>query len=147
MVEVPAQGLGGKAPYDFLLASTDPKLVKMEMDLCWATVGNQDPLKYFAAYPGRFPLSATLAGFANGSEEIVVRGDARRTVDEIRSDVLEAVADEVRHLLEEGVVAEAADVDTCLILGAGFPFLLGGITKLGSCGDGAGTGSINVTCF
>ena len=51
-----AEGLGGKVPYDFLLANTDPKLVKMEMDLCWMTVGNQDPLKYFAAYPGRFPL-------------------------------------------------------------------------------------------
>jgi len=81
------------------------------------------------SYPDRFPLSATLAGFANGSEEIVVRGDARRTVDEIRSDVLEAVADEVRHLLEEGVVGAAADVDACLILGAGYPFFLGGITK------------------
>jgi hypothetical protein len=32
-------------------------------------------------------------------------------------------------MLEEGVVAEAADVDACLILGAGFPFWLGGITK------------------
>ena len=32
-------------------------------------------------------------------------------------------------MLEEGVVARAADVDTCLILGAGFPFFLGGITK------------------
>ena len=42
---------------------------------------------------------------------------------------LEAIADEVRHILEEGVVAEAADVDTCLILGAGYPFWLGGITK------------------
>jgi sugar phosphate isomerase/epimerase len=52
----PAEGLGGKVPYDFLLANTDSKLVKMEMDLCWTTVGNQDPLKYFAAYPGRFPL-------------------------------------------------------------------------------------------
>ena len=43
--------------------------------------------------------------------------------------MLEALADEARHILEEGVVAEAADIDTCLILGAGFPFWLGGITK------------------
>ena len=43
--------------------------------------------------------------------------------------MLEALADESRHILEEGVVAEAADIDTCLILGAGFPFWLGGITK------------------
>jgi hypothetical protein len=32
-------------------------------------------------------------------------------------------------LLDEGVVPDAADVDTALILGAGFPFWLGGITK------------------
>ena len=43
--------------------------------------------------------------------------------------MLEALADESRHILEEGVVAEAADIDTCLLLGAGFPFWLGGITK------------------
>ena len=39
------------------------------------------------------------------------------------------MADEVAHMLDEGVVAEAADIDTCLILGAGYPFWLGGITK------------------
>jgi hypothetical protein len=81
------------------------------------------------AYPDRFPLSPTLAGYAEGSDEIVARGDARRTVDEIRTDVLEAVADEVRHLLDERVVGAAADVDACLVLGAGYPFFLGGITK------------------
>jgi 3-hydroxyacyl-CoA dehydrogenase/enoyl-CoA hydratase/carnithine racemase len=81
------------------------------------------------AYPDRFPLSPTLASFAAGKEEIVVVGDARRTVEQIREDALEAVADEVRHLLDEGVVGAAADVDACLILGAGYPFFLGGITK------------------
>src|SRR6185437_7421143 len=81
------------------------------------------------AYPDRFPLSPTLANYAAGKDEIVVRGDARRTVDEIREDALEAVADEVRHLLDEGVVESAADVDACLILGAGYPFFLGGITR------------------
>src|SRR3954452_16972579 len=81
------------------------------------------------SYPDRFPLSPTLASFADGTEEIVVRGDVRRTVDEIRTDVLEAVADEIRHMLEEGVVGAAADIDACLILGAGYPFFLGGITK------------------
>lgn len=52
----PSPALDGKMPYDFLLAETDPKLVKMEMDLCWITVGGQDPVKYFDRYPGRFPL-------------------------------------------------------------------------------------------
>jgi 3-hydroxyacyl-CoA dehydrogenase/enoyl-CoA hydratase/carnithine racemase len=81
------------------------------------------------AYPDRYPLFRTLDGFAEGSDEIVVREHAPRSVDEIHAAVLEAVADEVRHILDEGVVAEAADVDTCLILGAGYPFWLGGITR------------------
>jgi len=81
------------------------------------------------AYPDRFALSPTLANFADGNDEIVVVGDTRRTADEIREDALEAIADEVRHLLDEGVVGAAADVDACLILGAGYPFFLGGITK------------------
>jgi sugar phosphate isomerase/epimerase len=46
----------GKLPYDILLAETDPKLVKMEMDLCWIEVAGGDPVKYFNRYPGRFPL-------------------------------------------------------------------------------------------
>jgi hypothetical protein len=31
-------------------------------------------------------------------------------------------------MLDEGVVAEAQDIDLCMILGAGWPFHLGGIT-------------------
>ena len=31
-------------------------------------------------------------------------------------------------MLDEGVVAEAQDIDLCLITGAGWPFHLGGIT-------------------
>ena len=46
----------GKLPYDELLKNCDPKLVKMELDLCWITVAGADPVKYFQRYPGRFPL-------------------------------------------------------------------------------------------
>jgi 3-hydroxyacyl-CoA dehydrogenase len=81
------------------------------------------------AYPARFPLSETLANYAEGKDEIAVRGDGRRTVEEIQRAALEAIADEVRHLLDEGVVVDAKDVDTALLLGAGWPFFLGGITK------------------
>jgi 3-hydroxyacyl-CoA dehydrogenase/enoyl-CoA hydratase/carnithine racemase len=81
------------------------------------------------AWPDRFPLSPTLAALAEGRDELVVVEERRRTVEEIRTDVLEAVADEIRRLLDEGVVGEAADVDTALLLGAGWPFFLGGITK------------------
>jgi sugar phosphate isomerase/epimerase len=52
----PAETLGGKLPYDFLLAETDPKLVVMEMDLCWISVAGQNPIDYFDKYPDRFAL-------------------------------------------------------------------------------------------
>jgi 3-hydroxyacyl-CoA dehydrogenase len=80
------------------------------------------------AWPDRYPLSKTLESLADGGEPVVVE-HAPRSIDELHTAVLEALADESRHILEEGVVAEAADIDTCLLLGAGFPFWLGGITK------------------
>jgi sugar phosphate isomerase/epimerase len=46
----------GKIPYDLILEMCDKDLVKMELDLCWITVGGGDPIKYFNEYPGRFPL-------------------------------------------------------------------------------------------
>jgi 3-hydroxyacyl-CoA dehydrogenase/enoyl-CoA hydratase/carnithine racemase len=65
------------------------------------------------AYPDRFTITET----------------SKRTVEEIREAALEALADETRHMLEEGVVASPKDIDTALILGAGFPFFMGGLTK------------------
>jgi 3-hydroxyacyl-CoA dehydrogenase/enoyl-CoA hydratase/carnithine racemase len=81
-----------------------------------------------AAYPDRFPLSPALAQLASGEEPTPV-ADNRKSVEEVRRSVLEAAADEIRHMLDEGVVGDPADVDACLILGAGYPFFLGGITK------------------
>jgi 3-hydroxyacyl-CoA dehydrogenase/enoyl-CoA hydratase/carnithine racemase len=81
-----------------------------------------------AAFPERFPLSPTLRNFAEGRDEVVVEEERPQTVEEITDAVLDAMADEIERLLDEGVVPEAADVDTCLLLGAGFPFFLGGIT-------------------
>ena len=80
------------------------------------------------AYPDRFPLSPALAALARGDEPVVA-GDRRRSVDEITDAALEAMADEIARLLDEGVVDAIEDVDTCMLLGAGFPFFLGGITK------------------
>jgi sugar phosphate isomerase/epimerase len=48
--------VGPKRRYDVYLESTDPSLVEFEMDLYWITKGRQDPLAYFAKWPGRFPL-------------------------------------------------------------------------------------------
>ncbi|MFI1989163.1 3-hydroxyacyl-CoA dehydrogenase NAD-binding domain-containing protein [Actinoplanes sp. NPDC020271] len=55
-------------------------------------------------------------------------GDTVLTGDEVRARALAALAEEIRIMLDEGVVAEAQDIDLCMILGAGYPFHLGGIT-------------------
>lgn len=50
------QNVSGQIPYDLILKGTDPKLVKMELDLYWASFANQDPVALFKKHPGRFPL-------------------------------------------------------------------------------------------
>jgi 3-hydroxyacyl-CoA dehydrogenase/enoyl-CoA hydratase/carnithine racemase len=61
---------------------------------------------------------------------VEIFGDAPSTMtpDQIRDRALKALAQEARIMLDEGVVAEAEDLDLCMILGAGWPFWLGGIT-------------------
>ena len=80
------------------------------------------------AYPDRFPLSQTLANYADGRDEIVVVADDPWTQDGVLDRALDAIEDEIAHILEEGVVADKKDVDTALLLGAGWPSWLGGIT-------------------
>ncbi|MDQ3974228.1 MAG: 3-hydroxyacyl-CoA dehydrogenase family protein, partial [Actinomycetota bacterium] len=51
------------------------------------------------------------------------------TPEDIRRQALEALAREARIILDEAVVADARDIDTCMLLGAGWPFFMGGICK------------------
>ena len=46
----------GTRPFDFILSNTDKDLVKMELDLGWASKAKQDPVELFKIHPGRFPL-------------------------------------------------------------------------------------------
>ena len=55
-------------------------------------------------------------------------GDRPSTAEQVRERALAAVAEEIGLMLADGVVAAPMDVDLCLILGAGWPFHLGGIT-------------------
>ncbi|MEW1549781.1 3-hydroxyacyl-CoA dehydrogenase NAD-binding domain-containing protein [Streptomyces tsukubensis] len=98
------------------------------------------------AFPDRFTVSPNLAAvveagkrgfyvYDSGKPELdpevaalLVQGDAVLTEEQVRARVLEAVAQEIGLMLDEGVVAEAQDIDLCLITGAGWPFHLGGIT-------------------
>lgn len=99
------------------------------------------------AFPDRFYASENLdrlAGSgkggiwvwaADGSKSLdpeavalFTQGSAPSTPEQIRVRVLEALADECRRMLDEGVVAEPQDIDLCMILGTGWPFWLGGLT-------------------
>ncbi|HEX6447377.1 MAG TPA: 3-hydroxyacyl-CoA dehydrogenase NAD-binding domain-containing protein [Streptosporangiales bacterium] len=60
--------------------------------------------------------------------ELFQHGDKASTEDELRERALGALAEEIRLMLDEGVVAEPQDVDLAMLLGAGWPFHLGGIT-------------------
>jgi 3-hydroxyacyl-CoA dehydrogenase/enoyl-CoA hydratase/carnithine racemase len=55
-------------------------------------------------------------------------GDSPSTAEQLRDRALVALAQEIRLMLDEGVVAAPQDIDLCMILGAGWPFHLGGIT-------------------
>jgi sugar phosphate isomerase/epimerase len=46
----------GNRPFDYILNKTYKDLVKMELDLAWATKANQDPVQLFKLHPGRYPL-------------------------------------------------------------------------------------------
>jgi 3-hydroxyacyl-CoA dehydrogenase/enoyl-CoA hydratase/carnithine racemase len=56
------------------------------------------------------------------------QGDAPLSDEQVRDRALDAMAQEIQLMLDEGVVAEAQDIDLCMIMGAGWPFHLGGIT-------------------
>ncbi|MET7802964.1 3-hydroxyacyl-CoA dehydrogenase NAD-binding domain-containing protein [Micromonospora chersina] len=94
-----------------------------------------------AAFPERFGVSENLKRIADSGQPIVVDdqvnedvakllvvGDQPLTAEQVRQNALDALAEEIRLMLDEGVVAEAQDIDLCMILGAGWPFHLGGVT-------------------
>ncbi|MER6670881.1 3-hydroxyacyl-CoA dehydrogenase NAD-binding domain-containing protein [Amycolatopsis japonica] len=99
------------------------------------------------AFPDRFTVSENLDRFVKAGKkgvwqwddkgnatvdpevaELWQQGDSPSTSEQVRDRALAAIAEEIRIMLDEGVVAEAQDIDLCLILGAGWPFWLGGIT-------------------
>jgi len=63
-----------------------------------------------------------------GTKALLQSGDTVLTEADVRERALSALAEEIRIMLDEGVVAEAQDIDLCMVLGAGWPFHLGGIT-------------------
>jgi 3-hydroxyacyl-CoA dehydrogenase/enoyl-CoA hydratase/carnithine racemase len=94
-----------------------------------------------SAFPDRFGDSPNLKKIVDAGIPLMVEdeinpevvklidgGSAPLTADDVRRKALDALAEEIRLMLDEGVVAEAQDIDLCMILGAGWPFHLGGVT-------------------
>jgi 3-hydroxyacyl-CoA dehydrogenase len=100
-----------------------------------------------AAFPDRFGVSENMRRFVEAGKTAVwtwdeqgnqkvdpevaqlwKAGEAPLTEEQVRANALEALAQEIRLMLDEGVVAQAQDIDLCMLLGAGWPFWLGGIT-------------------
>ena len=50
------QPIDGQMPFDILMKETDPKLLKIELDLYWAVRANQAPVDLFKKYQGRVAL-------------------------------------------------------------------------------------------
>lgn len=98
------------------------------------------------AFPDRYGVSANLRRLVEAGKpgvyvwegatpkvdpevaELFRHGDEPSTEEELRERALAALAEEIRLMLDEGVVAEPQDVDLAMLLGAGWPFHLGGIT-------------------
>jgi 3-hydroxyacyl-CoA dehydrogenase/enoyl-CoA hydratase/carnithine racemase len=96
-----------------------------------------------AAFPDRFTVSPKLRALVAAGKTavygpdfevdesvaaILAGGDRPSTAEQVRERALEALAEEIRLMLDEGVVTAPEDIDLCMILGAGWPFHHGGIT-------------------
>jgi 3-hydroxyacyl-CoA dehydrogenase/enoyl-CoA hydratase/carnithine racemase len=95
------------------------------------------------AFPARFAVSEKLRALVAAGKTAVYApdfsvdpevaailegGPQPSTGEQVLAQALEALAEEIHLMLEDGVVAGPEDIDLCMILGAGWPFHLGGIT-------------------
>ena len=116
------------------------------LELVGLTVGAHVLDTHHAAFPERFFQSENLhklaelghiferdskgkvTGIDKKARAIVAGGTAPMTADELRTRIEDGLADEVHRMLDDMVVEAAEDIDLCLILGAGYPFQMGGVT-------------------
>ncbi|MCG8918103.1 3-hydroxyacyl-CoA dehydrogenase NAD-binding domain-containing protein [Actinokineospora sp. PR83] len=138
-------------PFEVADKATEPLGLPMSplvlLQLVGAPVALHVAETMHGAFPDRFGASPNMKKFVDAGKSSVYVWDAagnqsvdpevqalwefgsvELTSEEVRRRVLEGVAEEIRIMLDEGVVAEAQDIDLCMILGGGWPFWLGGIT-------------------
>ena len=137
-------------PFDVVEHALDPLGLPMSPFLLLQLVGPAIALHtsqtLHDAFPDRFSVSENQRAIVNARigtlldwdgpvsrltdqvNAVVTVGTAPSTAEQVRQRALDAVAQEARIMLDEGVVAEPQDLDLCMLLGAGWPFHLGGIT-------------------
>lgn len=141
-IEIAERGLVGTAPMPpFQL-----------IDLVGPAVALHNTQSLRAAFPGRFDVPECLRAVvtagkrtfylpAKPNERPILDPEVQALLpqpsppevlgpDEIRTRVLDALADEATRMLADGVVAEPQDVDLAMIAGAGFTFWNGGLLPL-----------------
>ncbi|MCX6501092.1 MAG: 3-hydroxyacyl-CoA dehydrogenase NAD-binding domain-containing protein [Microbacterium sp.] len=72
--------------------------------------------------------SGKVTGWSKAAQKVLKTDKKPVSEDEILRRVQEGLAQEIKIMLDEGVVPEVQDIDLCLILGAGWPFIDGGAT-------------------
>ena len=116
------------------------------LELVGLTVGAHVLDTHHAAFPDRFFASEGLhrlaehgtiferdakgrrKGFDKKAVQLAAGPGTALSDDELRIRIEDGLADEVGRMLDDHVVAAAEDIDLCLILGAGYPFQMGGVT-------------------
>jgi len=139
------QAIDAGTPLDVVNESMDPLGLPMRpialLQLVGPAVAYHVGETLHRAFPDRFAESENLKKIADAGlpvlvddeinpavAKLVAGGSEPLSADEVRRKALDALAEEIRIMLDEGVVAEAQDIDLCMILGAGYPFHLGGVT-------------------
>jgi 3-hydroxyacyl-CoA dehydrogenase/enoyl-CoA hydratase/carnithine racemase len=145
------QALDEGTPLEAADAALDPLGLPMSplvlMELVGPAVGLHVSETLHTAFPDRFAVSDNVKRLVGAGKKAVYQwtpegeqivdpevvallefGDRPSTGGEVLDRALAAIAEEIDLMLTDGVVAEAQDIDLCMILGAGWPFHLGGIT-------------------
>jgi 3-hydroxyacyl-CoA dehydrogenase/enoyl-CoA hydratase/carnithine racemase len=137
-------------PFEVVEESTRPFGLPMTpfelLELVGLKVGAHVLDTHHAAFPDRFFESENLhklaelghiferdaKGKVKGIDKkalaIVAGGTSPMTAPELQKRIEDGLADEIHRMLDTKVVEAAEDIDLCLILGAGYPFQMGGVT-------------------
>ncbi|HSN06303.1 MAG TPA: 3-hydroxyacyl-CoA dehydrogenase NAD-binding domain-containing protein [Candidatus Angelobacter sp.] len=137
-------------PFDVVNSALDPMGLPMSpyvlLELVGPAVALHTAETLHQAFPDRFSVSenqrrmveagrTTLLAWDGATPrisddvaELFEVGTSPSTAEQVRQRALDALAQEARTMLDEGVVADPRDLDLCMLLGAGWPGHLGGIT-------------------